>query len=149
MPFFLLGVFLKSLKNTLNGLDNLYLEFALLFFSIGAVVLCGHYNGYVWMYLCEYGNYFVLYILGGMAGSVMLYIVSLWLSRLPYRNMMMTISKGSILIIGLHIVVVRRLTDLPDRIWFEDLAFAVLLLLCFIPIIRFAELFCPLLLGKR
>ena len=149
MPFFLLGVLLKSLKNTLNGLDNLYLEFALLFFSIGAVVLCGHYNGYVWMYLCEYGNYFVLYILGGMAGSVMLYIVSLWLSRLPYRNMMMTISKGSILIIGLHIVVVRRLTDLPDRIWFEDLAFAVLLLLCFIPIIRFAELFCPLLLGKR
>ena len=149
MPFFLLGVFLKSLKNILNGLDNLYLEFALLFFSIGAVVLCGHYNGYVWMYLCEYGNYFVLYILGGMAGSVMLYIVSLWLSRLPYRNMMMTISKGSILIIGLHIVVVRRLTDLPDRIWFEDLAFAVLLLLCFIPIIRFAELFCPLLLGKR
>ena len=149
MPFFLLGVFLKSLKNILNGLDNLYLEFALLIFSIGAVVLCGHYNGYVWMYLCEYGNYFVLYILGGMAGSVMLYIVSLWLSRLPYRNMMMTISKGSILIIGLHIVVVRRLTDLPDRIWFEDLAFAVLLLLCFIPIIRFAELFCPLLLGKR
>ena len=149
MPFFLLGVFLKSLKNILNGLDNLYLEFALLIFSIGAVVLCGHYNGYVWMYLCEYGNYFVLYILGGMAGSVMLYIVSLWLSRLPYRNMMMTISKGSILIIGLHIVIVRRLTDLPDRIWFEDLAFAVLLLLCFIPIIRFAELFCPLLLGKR
>ena len=149
MPFFLLGVFLKSLKNILNGLDNLYLEFALLIFSIGAVVLCGHYNGYVCMYLCEYGNYFVLYILGGMAGSVMLYIVSLWLSRLPYRNMMMTISKGSILIIGLHIVIVRRLTDLPDRIWFEDLAFAVLLLLCFIPIIRFAELFCPLLLGKR
>lgn len=149
MPFFLLGVFLKSLKNLLNGLNNLYLEFALLAFSIVTVVICGHYNGYVWMYLCEYGNYFVLYILGGMAGTVMLYIVSLWLSRLPYRNMMMTVSKGSILIIGLHIVVVRRLTDLPDRIWFEDLAFAVLLLLCFIPIIRFAELFCPLLLGKR
>ena len=149
MPFFLLGVFLKSLKNRLNGLDNPYLELALLAFSIGTVVLCGHYNGYVWMYLCEYGNYFVLYIMGGMAGTIMLYIVSLWLSRLPYRNMMMTISKGSILIIGLHIVVVRRLTVLPERVWLEDLTFAVLILFCFVPIIRLAELFCPLLLGRR
>lgn len=149
MPFFLLGVFLKPLKNICNGLNNLCLELALLAFSIAIIVLCGHYNGYVWMYLCEYGNYFVLYILGGMAGTVMLYIVSLWLSRLPYRNMMMTISKGSILIIGLHIVVVRRLTDLPDRFWLEDLTFAVLILFCFVPIIRLAELFCPILLGKR
>lgn len=149
MPFFLLGVFLKPLKNICNGLNNLCLELALLAFSIAIIVLCGHYNGYVWMYLCEYGNSFVLYILGGMAGTVMLYIVSLWLSRLPYRNMMMTISKGSILIIGLHIVVVRRLTDLPDRFWLEDLTFAVLILFCFVPIIRLAELFCPILLGKR
>lgn len=149
MPFFLIGVFLKPLKNIFNGLNNLYLEFALLALSIAFIILCGHYNGYVWMYLCEYGNYYVLYIMGGMAGTVMLYIVSLWLSRLPYRNMMMTVSKGSILIIGLHIVLVRRLTDLPDRVWLEDLAFAVLILLCFVPIIRLAELFCPFLIGKR
>ena len=149
MPFFLIGVFLKPLKNNLNGFYNLFGEFSLLAIAIVSLVLCGHYNGYVWMYLCEYGYNYVLYILGGMSGTIMLYVVSLWLSRLPYRNMMMTISKGSILIIGLHIVIVRRLIELPDRMWLEDLAFAVLILFCFVPIIRLAELFFPLLLGKR
>ena len=79
----------------------------------------------------------------------MLYTVSLWLSRLPYRNMVTTVSKGSILIIGLHIIIVRRLTELPDRLWGEDLLLAILILCCFIPLIQLAELFFPLLLGRH
>lgn len=149
MPLFLIGIFLKPLKNVFNNLHNLYIELALLALSITFVVLCGYYNGYVWMYLCEYGNYYVLYLLGGMSGTVMLYVLSLWLSRLSYRNMINTLSRGSILIIGLHYVIVRRLTELPDRVWGEDLVFAVLILLSFVPIIRLVELFCPLLLGRR
>ena len=101
------------------------------------------------MYLCEYGNNYVLYLLGGVAGTIMLYVVSLWLSRLPYRNMMMTLSKGSIVIIGFHIVIVRRLTELPDRMWGEDLIFAILILLMFVPLIRLMELFAPILLGRH
>ena len=101
------------------------------------------------MYLCGYGNNFALFLVGGIAGAMMLYVVSLWLSRLPYRQMVLTLSKGSILIIGLHIVIVRRLTELPDRIWGEDLLFSVLILLAFIPLVRLAELFCPLLLGQH
>lgn len=149
MPFFLIGVFLKPLKEVLNSLHNYFIEIVLLVVAVVLVVLCGNYNGYVWMYLCEYGNDYVLYILGGMAGAVMLYVVSLWLSRLPYRNMMMTISKGSILIIGSHIVIVRRLTELPDRMWGEDLVYSFLILLVFVPLIQLAELFFPIVLGKH
>jgi hypothetical protein len=101
------------------------------------------------MYLCGYGNNFVLYLLGGVAGVLMLYAVSLWLSRLPYRSMITEISKGAILIIGLHIVIVRRLTELPDRWWCEDLFFSVLILLAFVPIVRLAGLFFPILLGRH
>lgn len=149
MPFFLIGVFLKPLKGRLNSLHNYYVEVLLLAVAVAAVVLSAEYNGYVWMYLNGIGRNYALFIVGGVAGATMLYVVSLWLGRLPYRSMVERLSKGSILIIGLHIIVVRRLTELPDRLWVEDLLFSVLLLLCFVPLVRLAELFCPILLGQK
>lgn len=149
MPFFLIGVYLKPLKELLIRFNNHCVELTLLVLSLVLVFICGNYNGYVWMYLCEYGNNYALYILGGMSGTTMLYIVSLWLSRLPYRNMMMTLSKGSILIIGLHIIIVRRLTELPNRLWEEDLLFALFILFSFVPIIRLSDLFSPIMLGRH
>ena len=149
MPMFLVGVLLKPLRQQLGRLHNYWIEVALGVVAVAGVVLCGRWNGYVWMYLCGYGDNFVLYVLGGLAGSLMLYVAGLWLSRLPYRSMVLTLSKGSILIIGLHIILVRRLQELPDRMWGEDLLLSVLIVLCFVPIVRLAELFFPILLGRR
>ena len=149
MPFFIIGMFMKSLKFVLNILHNYMLESSIFILSIALVILCGNCNGYVWMYMNGYGNNFALYIIGGIAGSCMLYIASLWLSRFPYHTMVQTLSKGSILIIGLHIIIVRRLTELPDRVWGEDFAYAILILFAFVPIIRLTELFFPILLGRR
>lgn len=149
MPLFLIGVFLKPLKAVLVGAHNYIAEAILLVVAVAVVYLCGEYNGYVWMYKNGFGANYALFLVGGIAGAMMLYVVSLWLSRLPYRQMVLTLSKGSILIIGLHIVIVRRLTELPDRMWGEDLLFSLLILLAFIPLVRLAELFCPLLLGQH
>ena len=149
MPFFLIGVFLKPLKTAFCGLHNYLLEAVLLAVAVAAVFLCGEYNGYVWMYLNGIGNNYILYIVGGMAGSLMLFVVSLWLSRMPCRYMAQTLAKGSILVIGLHIIIVRRLTELPGRMWGEDLLAAVLIVLCFIPLIRLAEMFFPVILGRH
>ena len=149
MPMFLVGVLLKPLRQQLGRLSNCWAEAALAVAGAVGVVLCGLWNGYVWMYLCGYGENFVLYVLGGLAGTLMLYVVGLWLSRLPYRSMVLTLSKGSILIIGLHIILVRRLQELPDRMWGEDLLLSVLIVFCFVPIVRLAELFFPILLGRR
>ncbi len=149
MPFFLIGVALRPLKDMLRKCNSSRWLVCCFIISLVLVFLCGKYNSYVWMYLCEYGNNYSLFILGGIAGTVMLYIFSLWLSRLPYRNMILTLSKGSIVIIGLHIVLVRRLTELPERMWVEDLLFSILILFSFIPLIRLAELFFPILLGRH
>lgn len=149
MPFFLIGVFLKPMKDVLNCMNNYLVEVGLFIISILLVILCGNFNGYVWMYLNGYGNNYALFIIGGLAGALMLYIISLWLSRLPYLTMALTLSKGSILIIGLHIIIVRRLTDLPERTWGEDMLFAIMILLFFIPVISLAELFFPILLGRH
>lgn len=149
MPMFLMGVFLKPLKTSLTNLHHYALEGALLVVAVTLVWFCGQYNGYVWMYLCGYGNYYILYIIGGMVGTLLLYILSLWLSRLPYRSMVTTLSQGSILIIGLHIVIVRRLTELPNRLLCEDLLMALFILIGFIPLISLADCFFPLLLGHH
>lgn len=148
MPFFLIGVFLKPLRGMVARLHNYAIEIALFTLSVFGIILCGNYNGYVWMYLGEYGNNFALYIIGGLVGSLLLFTVSLWLSRLPYHNMALLLSKGSILIIGLHIVIVRRLTELPERLWFEDVVFSVMILLFFIPVVQLAEQFFPILIGQ-
>ena len=147
MPMFLMGVFLKPLKTSLTNLHHYAIEGALLVVAVTLVWFCGQYNGYVWMYLCDYGNYYILYIIGGMAGTLLLYVFSLWLNRLPYRSMVTTLSQGSILIIGFHIVIVRRLAELPNRLWLEDLLFSLLILISFIPIILLTDRFFPLLLG--
>lgn len=149
MPFFLIGLFLKPLREMASLLRNYIIEIGMFILSVIGIILCGKYNGCVWMYLGEYGNYFVLYLVGGLAGTLLLYTISLWLSRLPYRNMVLLLSRGSILIIGLHIVIVRRLTELPNRLWGEDLLFSMLILLAFIPLVRLSELFCPILLGQH
>ena len=149
MPMFLIGVFLKPLKFVANNPHSYVVETALALVAALLVYLCGRYNGEVWMYLCGYGYYYELYIVGGVAGTLMLYVLSLWLGRLWHSYMTTTLAKGSILIIGLHIVLVRRLTELPDRFWVEDLLLSLLILMAFIPIVRLAEMFCPLLLGQH
>lgn len=149
MPLFLIGVLLKPLRTWLNCLHNYAVEGLLFIAGVATVWLCGQYNDPVWMYLAGYGTNYPLYIIGGVGGTMMLYPVSLWLSRLPYRNMVTTVSKGSIMVIGLHIILVRRLTELPDRLWGEDLLLAILILCCFVPLIRLAELFFPILLGRH
>lgn len=148
MPLFLIGVFLKSLKDKLTAQYHVLVEVGLLVIAIIGVVLCGNYNGAVWMYLCGYGNNYALYIIGAMAGTVLLYVISLWLSRLNHHSMALSVSKGSILIIGLHIIIVRRLAELPDRMWGEDLLFSVLILWAFIPVVRLAEIYFPILIGR-
>jgi len=149
MPFFLIGVFLKPITSFFNNMHNYMVEIPLFVLSVALVILCGNINGYVWMYLNGFGNNYALYILGGMAGACMLYIISLWLSRLPNRAIVQTLSKGSILIIGLHIVIVRRLTELLNRNWLEDLLFSFLILFSFYVLIRISELYFPILIGKK
>ncbi len=148
MPFFLIGVFLKPLKSAFSGLHNYYLEVFLFVVAVMMIMASAHYNGYVWMYLNGIGNNYALFLLGGMAGTLMLFILSLWLSRLKYVYMVHTLSKGTIIIIGLHIIIVRRLFALPDRLWFEDLLASMLILLLFVPIISLVERFFPILIGQ-
>lgn len=148
LPPFVIGMLLRPLKERLTTLRHHGMEVALLLLSAVVVWLCGQYNGEVWMYLCGYGRSFLLFMVGTLAGSALLYVLSLWLSRLPSTTVVETLARGSILIVGLHILMVRRLTELPDRFWQEDLFFAVFILLGFYPLILLVQRYCPWLMGQ-
>jgi len=147
-PFFIIGIFLKPLRSWLNIFSSTWQQVLLFIIAVAGVGFCGYYNDYVWMYLNGYGNYYLLYIIGGIAGTAALYALAKLLCRLPWRNTVISLSGGTMLIIGIHIIIVRRLTELPGRLWGEDLMLAILVLLTFVPIVRLAELYCPLLLGR-
>lgn len=148
MPFFLIGVFLKPLKSVLNAPHRRLSEMLLFVAGVMGIVFCAHENGYVWMYLGSYGRFYLLYILGGLSGAVTLYVLSLWFSKLPCRSTVTSLGNGTMLIIGLHIIIVRRLTELPDRLWLEDFIASLLIMLLFVPIIQFAERYFPILMGR-
>ena len=149
LPPFLIGVLLQPLSERLTMFRHTLAQVALLVVSVVLVWLCGRYNGEVWMYLCGYGNSFALFSLGTVAGTAMLYILSQWLSRLPVNTVIETISRGSILVVGVHIIVVRRLMELPNRFWMEDFIISLLILLAFYPIILVVQYYCPWIMGQR
>lgn len=148
MPMFLLGVFLQPLREWLTRLHNYKFEVVLLVLAVAIILFCGEYNGYVWMYRCGYGNSFLLFVVGALGGIMLLYIVSLWVCRLLYSSIVEKLSSGSILIVGVHIIIVRRLMELPNRTWGEDLLFSLMILLAFYPIIILTKRYCPILLGQ-
>jgi hypothetical protein len=149
LPPFLIGQLLQPLKQRLAPFHHTLLQVALFVLSVALVWLCGRYNGEVWMYLCGYGNSFPLFLLGTVAGTSMLYVLSRWLSRLPVNTVIETISRGSILVVGVHIIVVRRLMELPNRFWLEDFIISLLILLAFYPIILVVQYYCPWIMGLR
>lgn len=146
-PFFILGIFFQKWKTVFNENCSLLYEITLLLLSLMLVCLCKHYNGSVWMYRASFGNRFDLFLLGGLAGTAMIYILSKWASLLPYRKMIILLSKGSIVMLGLHIIFVNRLCDIPNRTAIEDMFFSIFIILLFVPIIRIIELLFPILLG--
>ena len=148
LPPFAIGLLLQPLKGRLVAYRQMTAEVPLLIVAVLLVWLCGRYNGEVWMYLCGYGNHFVWFLVGTIAGTSMLFVLSLWLNRLPYTTMVDTLSRGSILIVGLHIIIVRRLMELPDRFLIEDLFFSLFILMAFYPLIRLVQRYTPWLMGQ-
>lgn len=146
-PFFYLGYVLKRWKKELNILHSLRAELFMFLFSIVLVFMCGKMNSGVWMYKNGYGNNILLFILGGVAGTVMVFIFSKWLNRIRIK-FVVNISNGTILILGFHcylILLVRKFFSLPTSM---DLLYSFLIILIFIPVIRFTEKYMPCLIGK-
>ena len=97
------------------------------------------------MYHCNYGGNMFLFLVGALAGTIMIWALSKFLGFAPKG--LVVISRGTIIILGFH----KILIDLA-RTFFTpsvyDVVFATLILLLFIPLIIAIENYFPLMAGK-
>lgn len=144
-PFFSFGVLLRNFKQIINALNNKILLIAAFVFGLLVVALCCTYNGYIGMYRCNYGGNFILFLVGGVAGTLMIWAISVLFGYAP--KVIAIISRGTIIILGLQKILI-------DLVWafvapsVLDVVFAALILIMFIPFVIATENYFPLMAGK-
>ena len=146
-PFFVFGDFLQRYKKELNNNHNKRFIFTSFAICVFIVYICGTHNDCVWMYKGGYGNNILLFLLGGIAGSVATFCIAKSSSICP--NAIITISTGTIIILGFnkHLISLSQyLISVPQII---DYISALIILILFIPIIKVMEKRFPIILGKN
>ena len=147
-PFFLTGFWLRKRKNELNEMHKPVAEIIVLVACLAIVILCGKYNSLVKMYINGYDDNIILFFLGGYAGTIMIFIISKWLNRFKF-NGVITISKGTILILGFHMYfLIHLVRKISAEASYMDIVWSLVVVILFIPIILFTEKYIPLLMGK-
>ena len=115
-----------------------------------SVVLIQHLNGTPWMFRSVYGTDMLLFLVGGIAGTIMIYSISRILPT-GHIKWLLTLSNGLILILGFQLLALKFYFALPEsyKNVFTDYIAALIILLAFIPVIKLAERFFPIILGYR
>ena len=144
-PFFAFGVLMRNYKVMLNTLNNKAILIAMFACGLLLVSLCSTYNGYVGLFGCNYGGNLFLFLIGAVAGTVMIWALSKLFGCAPMA--VTIISRGTIIILGLHKILIDLVwAFLPPSVF--DVVFAALILLLFIPFIIAIEDYFPLMAGK-
>ena len=144
-PFFFLGNLFSSHKDKINKVENRFILVFLFCINLLLIYLCGKYNDYVWMWKCGFGNNIFLFLLGGLSGTLTIYSISKLIDKNLY--IVSTISKGTILILGFHYIIIEQLQKLYFAPFMEYII-SLLILILFVPLIILCEKHFPLLLGK-
>lgn len=144
-PFFLSGILARQIEFVRKPLS--------FWGCLGGAVLSGailcfvsRFNGDVFIYRFIYGNNILLYLLGGVAGTCLLFFVSKMFDNSP--NWVRILALGSIVILGFH-----RYLIILYRHFFEqnpfDILVALVILLLFVPVIGLCISYFPWLVGNR
>lgn len=144
-PFFAFGIMMRNYKVLLNTSDNKVMLMVAFACGLLLVTLCSMYNGYVGLYSCNYGGNIFLFLIGGIAGTVMIWALAKLFGYVP--KAITIISRGTIIILGFHKILIDVVRNFYIPSVF-DMSFAVLILLLFIPIIIAIENHFPLMAGK-
>lgn len=110
-PFFIFGYYLRIHKAQINDYRNFPIEILCFTISILTLFVSAYYNSPVWMWINGYGSNFFLFILGGLAGSACILIISKWLGNFAAKSVII-ISKGTILILAFHYYMIPKITRL-------------------------------------
>lgn len=145
-PVFFIGSCCRRIRADFISINDKFILLGIFICGLFFVYLSGHYNPYVRMYICGYGTDIFWFIVGGCAGTLLVFAIAKLLSCDIY--LIRIVSRGTILILGFHghlIGLVRRFAPDPT---IYDFLYAALIVFMFIPVIYFTEKYVPILLGK-
>lgn len=161
LPFFMLGNWLATYGRA--RFDELFATLKashgrvllMLVFALAITAVVGRYNDAADMFQNQYGNYFVLFVIGSLSGSFMVFLLSVLLDNFNWNAVRIT-SMGTIVTLVFH----RELLHSPLKMikrsgWGivpENIAIfllSVAVLLAFIPIILIVKRILPIVFGRR
>ena len=144
---FAIGYYLKKYKKTLIAYHFSPFSFILLLsFSLLLIIFCGNFNGKVWLYQNGYGESILLYFLGMIGGSLLLFSVAKILERKTYFYISI-LSTGNILTLGFHQIFVNITKMQINTYNYISYMLAFIILVLFIPIIIICKSYFPIVLG--
>ena len=146
-PLYIIGLQLHCMDKYFIYIFNFYNRLLLFAISIITIVICAKYNGYVWMYNNGYGNNFLLFLIGSISGTIMLFALCTG-KKNKFDNCITISSKGNIITLGFHQIFVylcRIITPNPSYI---DFLYSAIILLLFFPIIIICRNYFPILSGS-
>ena len=138
MAFFCFGILLKD-HNWQPQCMPSYSVFILGYMFILLPII----NGYCAINSNEYGHSYFVFFINASLSTIFVFVIS---SYIPFLKFITTISKGTLLILGLHIPIMKVLGVFCPVILHEYLPLLVLPI-CYFPIL-YLERSCPILLGK-
>lgn len=151
-PFFLVGYWLRDYREACNNYRAHSLSGYIFLIACALIVLyCGHNRSVVCLYICRYGDNIILFLLGGLAGSACVYIISKFLVRVKYAKVQKfgsVVSQGTILILGFHMPLVDFFRNFELTSDIQAAAFSILIVFLFVPVIMLCKKYAPVIMGK-
>jgi len=144
-PLFLIGHILCKNKDIINHNYDIGNMIPLSLLSLVIIYFCGNINGEVWLYNNNYGNSFILFLIGSISGTIFIFILSIMMGN-KINPIIQTLSLGNILTLGFHPIIVSLIGHHGS---FVDYIFSFCILILFYPIILFSNSYFPYLLGTK
>lgn len=146
-PFFIIGYYLQKWKDKFSRYQANKYTFCWIIITLFLVFLCGHNHKYVLLYVCEYGDNLFLFLVGGLAGSTFIFLLCKLFEK-NHWSIITDISLGTTLILGFHMQLISFIRHFFSNASIVDVFFSIIIVLLFVPIIRFCKAYTPIIMGK-
>lgn len=166
LPFYYLGwiisnryssyfhILTESLKSKTQANTILTLLFVILGFTI--VYIIGNNNGFVRVYMCDYGQNIDLFFTGSILGALLLYLISIRLDNIVFPCVKV-ISVGNIVILSYQFIPIKiygGIMLIPSLAPYKNNDYLTLIVSFFIMwmftyVIKYVERYAPIILGGR
>lgn len=146
-PFFIIGHYFQTWKQQIASYKIGKGTIIWILTCLFIVFLCGHKHKYVYLYNCGYGDNIFLFLVGGVAGSALIFFVSKVLERIHWKAIT-DISIGTTLILGFHFHFIAIFRHFFKTSSIADALFTIIIVLLFVPIIRLCAAYVPIVMGK-